>query len=1102
MKIFGTRARITFGLVCIVVSVLLLAMLLNILPDHHNDVVKGRAALCESVAVNASMLVSRQDVKHLEIVLKTLVKRNNTVLSAAVRRTDGEVLVEVAEHQAHWETLSEKRSTETQVQVPILAGKEKWGTVEIRFTPVDSGGMFGIVGDPHVRLILFVSVVCYVVIYFYLVRMLRHLNPSKAVPGHVRSAFDTLAEGLLILDKQGRIVLANHAFASTLDRTSDQILGLDASELPWSVDEDRPAASYPWEQVFRGVASEPRAMLRLTVGKTDTRTFMATCSGIRGHDGKVRGALVSLDDITQLKQQEVDLRKSKAAADAANHAKSAFLANMSHEIRTPMNAILGFADALRRGLDDNEQQRQEYLDTIHTSGKFLLALINDTLDLSKIEAGRLNVEKISCSPHQMISEVVEVLGVRARECHLSLDFGAAGRIPESIHSDPTRIRQIVTNLVGNAIKFTKHGGVKVVARMVPDCEPPKLAIDVTDTGIGIAAEKQESVFDPFVQADAATTRNFGGTGLGLAISQRLAGALGGDLTVHSEPGKGSTFTLTIDTGPLDGVELLDSQQIQHRSKEASQPVEQGVQALPSARVLVVDDGEPNRRLITLVLGRAGVHVETATNGQEAVDLVSSRDYDIVLMDMQMPVMDGYTATSRLREQGVTLPIIALTANTMHGDEEKCRAAGCTGFLGKPVDLDELTETVAAALGAGPSDESNDQNFGGADTAATCEDGRPSHNEQVGRIANPSRIPSESTSDREQCEIESQVANRAQFEAPLPLRGEVGREVKTLAKDPLPSPLPEGGSAGRSQEKAETRGAIKPRTSSAPADESETRGPIDQAAESSATRMLARAREKLGMVADDEGFREILERFVAFLGQHLTDMCDAWCEKDYAKLAKLAHNIKGTGGTAGFSEFTAPAVAIEESAKQQRPDGIRVAIAEIAKLGEPLASALVEELGQTGPDTCDRCESPTPAATFDRQVECEISKPTPTGEGNVGRIPNPSRGTGTKRPPVTSCLPLNDPEFREIVLGFLPRLQKKLTEMDVACKQGDLDALAKLAHWLKGAAGTVGFNAFTEPALLLEQQAKGDETDEIERILKELRELADAIEIPDLEECVS
>lgn len=917
MKIAKTRFRISFSLVCILVSVMLLAIVLEVLPDRRREVLDGRATLCEAVAVNASVLVSRQDLHRLEMILKTVVKRKDAVLSAAVRREDSELLVEVGDHGNQWERLPEDRSNETQVQVPIWAGEERWGTIEMKFAPLDPPGVIGLFRNPHMRLIVFVASTSFLLVYFYLGRMLRHLDPSRAVPGHVRSALDTMAEGLLILDKKGQIVLANHSFAATLGRPPDDLLGHDAAKLPWSVgQEDGPAQPYPWQQVLEGSAPDSKTMLRLRM-REKTRTFMANCSGISGAKGGLRGVLVSLDDVTELQQQELELRESKAAADAANRAKSEFLANMSHEIRTPMNAILGFADALRRGLAENEQQRQEYLRTIHTSGKFLLELINDTLDLSKIEAGRLDVERIPCSPHRLISEVVDVLGIRAGECNLELDYATAGPIPETIQSDPTRLRQILTNLVGNAIKFTEEGGIKVVARIASECEPPKLIIEVADTGIGIAAEKLESVFDPFVQADAATTRRFGGSGLGLAISRRLALALGGNLNVRSKPGEGSTFTLTIDTGPLDGVELLDDRQFRQRSKPASQLARMDIQALPSARVLVVDDGEPNRRLIRLVLERAGVRVQTATNGQEAVELVSNRDFDIVLMDMQMPVMDGYTATTRLRQQGVTLPIIALTANTMHGDEEKCRAAGCTGFLGKPVDLDELIRTVAAELDSRMPEESGDQYAGKVDARATCEVRRSSHSQQVGRIADPSHD------------------SRARRGSPVP--------AATRHRQVSPS-------------------------------SSKTLGPAKYE-----------------------------------VGRH-------------------THN----------------------------------------------------EASQEPPEMARQC----------------VPRQKP-GNKVVRKVQS-----GT-RPPVMSSLPLDDPEFRQIVLGFLPRLQEQLAEMDVAWRRRDLDALARLAHWLKGAAGTVGFDAFTKPAQSLEKRAKGgDETDGIAELLKELRELADAIVIPALEQCVS
>ena len=392
-------------------------------------------------------------------------------------------------------------------------------------------------------------------------------------------------------------------------------------------------------------------MLRLRTAGGELRTFIVNSSPVLGSKGEYRGVLASFDDVTELEEKECELRKAVESADAANRTKSEFLANMSHEIRTPMNSILGFTDVLRRGFAADEQTRRQYLDTIHSSGKHLLELINDILDLSKIEAGRLEVERKACSPCELIAELAAMFTVPAQNRGISLEFTTAGPVPETVLTDPTRLRQIVTNLVGNAIKFTESGGVKIVARLLPRGEKPQLAIDVIDTGIGISPEGLGKIFDPFVQADSAVTRRFGGTGLGLTISRRFAAALGGDLTVASELGKGSTFTVTLDTGPLDGVRLLDAPQAKTSAARSGGRSAQDLPKLPPARVLVVDDGEANRQLITVVLTRAGLQVESAENGEVAVRMATSQHFDLVLMDMQMPVMDGYTATARLRQAG-------------------------------------------------------------------------------------------------------------------------------------------------------------------------------------------------------------------------------------------------------------------------------------------------------------------------------------------------------------------------------------------------------------------------------------------------------------------
>ncbi len=368
---------------------------------------------------------------------------------------------------------------------------------------------------------------------------------------------------------------------------------------------------------------------------------------------------------------------------------------MSHEIRTPLNAILGFTELLLRGADGgNEADRQDFLQTIHAGGQHLMELINDILDLSKIEAGRMDTEQIPCSPVALLENVFSVLRVRADEKNLYLRCERADGVPDTVLSDPVRLKQLLMNLLSNALKFTKSGGVRVAIRPVDTAERPQLAFDVIDTGIGIAREKLNDVFDAFVQADNSVTRSYGGTGLGLAISRRIAAALGGTLTVQSEPGKGSTFTATIDAPPAGKPTALPGC---GEAAPADLAAANPLAALKNSRILLVDDGPTNRKLIGLILRRAGAEVTLADNGQTAVELATQDRFDLILMDMQMPVMDGYTATGKLRNSGLDVPIIALTAHAMQGDQARCLEAGCSGYLTKPINQDLLLSELARML---------------------------------------------------------------------------------------------------------------------------------------------------------------------------------------------------------------------------------------------------------------------------------------------------------------------------------------------------------------------------------------------------------------------
>lgn len=438
--------------------------------------------------------------------------------------------------------------------------------------------------------------------------------------------------------------------------------------------------------------------------------------------------------------------------ETSRNALKSAVANMSHEIRTPINAILGFTELLQIGADEGrEEKRQDYLETIAASGKHLLGLINDILDLSKIESGQMDIERVRCSPHNIIAEVVSVLRVKANEKQLSLDYEWAGPLPETVETDPGRLAQILMNLVSNSIKFTQMGGVHIVARLDDQGGRKYLTIDVIDSGIGISEDRLQAVFDPFVQADNTVTKRYGGTGLGLPISKKLAVAMGGDLQVRSVPGEGSTFTISIDAGSLEGVRLFESAGREINMARSSAGAKSQVSQLPDCRILVVDDGATNRKLIRLLLARAGATVFLAENGQIGYELATKHSFDAILMDMQMPVMDGYTATARLRAAGMTLPIIALTAHAMSDAERKCREAGCSGYLTKPINGELLLSTLFETLSSSRSDEQNAK-------AIEVEDDRP-----LPATADSAGAPIYSslpTDDEEFCEIVIEFIDRA------------------------------------------------------------------------------------------------------------------------------------------------------------------------------------------------------------------------------------------------------------------------------------------------------------------------------------------------------
>jgi PAS domain S-box-containing protein len=532
-----------------------------------------------------------------------------------------------------------------------------------------------------------------------------------------RAVFEAASNALLIADMEGTIVDANPAACALCGCPLNEFLGMSARQFLVPGSEDL-------FDDFRRRANEGEGFFtELEIRRRDGRLIDAEIRGsVLNFQGRPH-LLAVANDITERKKAQQGLQDYARALEAANrcleeysftvkaaaHAKDEFLANMSHELRTPMTAILGFAEMLRTegDLSKAPAARVEAIDTVIRNGDYLLRLVNDLLDLSKMETGRFEVERVRCRPVEILEGVHELMAVRARAKNLAFAVEFASAIPETIVSDPTRLRQILINLSGNAIKFTERGSVRISARLVDQAAPePRLEIAVADTGIGMEPEQIGRIFEPFVQGDSKVAERYGGTGLGLAISRKLADLLGGEIGVVSEPGEGSTFRLVLPTGRLGGVPLVEPTV----AGSARLAAPEGAEFDPSkfrieARVLVAEDGPDNSRLIRFILEKAGAEVTTVENGRRAVEEALAawrrgRPFDVILMDLQMPEVDGFEATRTLRQEGYPHRILALSASTHVGDRQKCLEAGCNGFASKPIRRAALLELVAqeAALG--------------------------------------------------------------------------------------------------------------------------------------------------------------------------------------------------------------------------------------------------------------------------------------------------------------------------------------------------------------------------------------------------------------------
>lgn len=445
------------------------------------------------------------------------------------------------------------------------------------------------------------------------------------------------------------------------------------------------------DEVYRtGVTAELRE-IPVTLGNR-LRFFNLTYAARRDEKQQITGVMILGIEITEELETRKELSLAKEEAIRANQLKTAFLANVSHEIRTPLGAMIGFTDLLRDPTLTCEE-RESYIDVLARNGENLSVIINDILDLSKVEAGHLSLDLEESDPAQMVSEVMSLLTVKLKEKDLSFSIENDPSTPLQMVTDPVRVKQILLNIVGNAVKFTRTGGIKVrtFAAVSPEGKP-QCCFEVQDTGIGIPESKWERVFEMFVQADNSTTRRFGGTGIGLALSRRLAQALGGDIKITaSTPEQGTTFLITLEdqTSELRTPALPAREEISETDSN-SRPLE-GLQ------ILVVDDSDDNQQLMWHYIRKFGGTAELAENGVAGYQKALKGNFDLVLMDIQMPIMDGYTATSKLRESGFDRPIIALTAHVLSDVRQKCLNVGCDDHLPKPINPKQLIQTIQRCL---------------------------------------------------------------------------------------------------------------------------------------------------------------------------------------------------------------------------------------------------------------------------------------------------------------------------------------------------------------------------------------------------------------------
>ncbi len=1140
MRWITPRLQMTIGLLGIVMLVYWLGTALHnhFVPSRDAVELKARVSICESLAVTSSILIQENEFKLLKDYIHQMMDRNPDFRSIGVRNRSDRLVVATPTHKSVWDdpTLSAR----DRFNPGLFSGNRQWGQIEYTFHPRNTIWFsFGLFRD---TILLLGTALGF---FLYLGKMMGSLRPPKTMPNEVRSTLDILGGGLLVLNKSGKIVIANEAFALSCGCNVKEVIGKYPDKVfQWQNADGTPLTNSPWKQAARTGERIYENVIRMVTsqeqGQSETLTFKVNCAPVQSQSSTGNGVLVSFANVTELE-------RSKLAAEDASSAKSDFLANMSHEIRTPMNAILGFTDWLRRGMAKTPEQQQEYLSTIHSSGSHLLRLINDILDLSKIEAGKLEIDRIQQNPFEVVNDVGSILSVRAQDKGIQLITEYENDLPVSVLTDDVRLRQVLTNLAGNAIKFTDQGEVKMSARYLENpTGEDELEVRITDTGIGMTPQQTAKIFEPFVQADNSVTRKFGGTGLGLSISKRIVEALGGEIKVKSVLNVGTELSFVIKIGDCKQTEKISAAEAaQRRAQSEKQTPKHNLTDLTGGTVLIVDDGDANRKLIELVLNKAGCIITQATNGKIGSDLALDYEFDLILMDMQMPVMDGYQATDRLRKAGYTGPIMALTANAMSSDRELCEAAGCDDFLAKPVDIDQLLETVAKYItpqttATGPAKDDATETFVTMQSSAD--------------VAVPQRhLPSDPSTVLQDTTTGSLVlpttsATQPSSDQPPP--------ISSVAQPDIPIENHDNGYIGFVDEQFVSEQFVD----APPVTEEQT----------------VKSEQATGV---ESSLIEIGD-FEFFLAEHLGAIENVLDENvlDERKLDTIATRVKLIHYEASKRSIDTFATACQNFAalceqSALKPDTVQHEIAKLSALGDalfnenPSADSTRQDYSnsvrknvtyiQRGREQKNarlmrkafeklQCDSYVTGRavignTLGALIECcdardsvqlnlkltpflktirsemtvvevhDSSELQPQQEKATGKLPGGVEPIGIDNPSVTvpsfrievktesanvpnpiySSLP-DEEEFRAIVADFVPQVELKLQKIEAAINQRDYRKIAELAHWLKGAGGTCGFQAFNDPSHELENAAKTEDIEACQMCLELLVALAQRI----------